>query len=198
MFENDNPNVKYKLLNLLVDNPSFVLLLKNKYIDDDIWQFCIEREPGLFKHMKNPSIAICEFALEVDGYNLKYIAKKFKHIEITRKMVYIALRNCPKAIDYVPEDILDVGLRELAFDNDPSLMKDYDFKDLRYDYVSSMINKNPAYIKYINNPPDELIVSAIKQDSNVCVYFEKLSPYVINVVNELYPNLLELYSYNPE
>ncbi len=187
-------SIKYKVLNLLVDNPSAILLFKNKYIDDDIWRFCIEREPAIFKHMKSPNEEMCEFALSIDGHNLKYIRKKFTDIKITRKMAYIAISNCPKAIMYVPEEILDEGLKEKAFSSDPSILQNFDFKDLRYDYIKKLINENPAFIKYINNPPDDLIIEAIKKDSNICVYFDKLSPRVITVINEINPDLLLLYN----
>lgn len=192
MIEN-NESMKYKVLNLLVDDPTAILLFKNKYIDDDVWKFCIEREPGIFKHMKAPNEQMCEFALGIDGHNLKYIRKKFTDIKITRKMAYIATNNCPKSIMYVPEEILDEGLKEKAFSADPSLLQNFEFKDLRYDYIKNLINENPACIKYINNPPDDLILEAIKRDSNVCVYFEKLSPRVMAVINEINPDLLLLY-----
>lgn len=192
MIEN-NESMKYKVLNLLVDDPSAILLFKNKYIDDDVWKFCIEREPGIFKHMKDPSEEMCEFALSVDGHNLKYIEKRFTNIKITRKMAYIAISNCPKAIVYIPPEILDEGLKEKAFNSDPSLLQNFDFNDLRYDYIKNTITENPSFIKYINSPPDDLIIEAIKKDPNICVYFEKLSPRVVAVINEINPNLLLLY-----
>lgn len=190
----DDESLKYKLLNLLMDDPSYILLLKNKYIDIDLWKFCIEREPNLFTHMKDPSIETCEFALEMDGYNLRHIAKNLSHITITPKMAFIALKNCPKAIFYVPQDILNAGLMEIAFDADPSLMKAFKFKELRYSYISKKIKESPGYIKYINNPTDELVIDAIRADKNVCVYFDTVSPPVRNVIEELYPELLSLFT----
>lgn len=188
MFKNDE-TLKYKLLNLLMDDPSYILLLKNKYIDIDLWKFCIEREPNLFRHMKDPSIEMCEFALEMDGYNLKHIVKNLPNIVVTKKMAFIALKNCPKAIFYVPRDIIDVGLMEIAFDSDPSLMKSFNYNELRSSYVLSRIKENPSCIKYINNPTNDLIIEAIKADKNVCVYFDKISPEVKKVIEELYPEL---------
>lgn len=193
MINSNDELLKHKLLNLLIDNPSFILLLKNKYIDDDVWKFCIEREPSLFKYMKTPSVEMCEFAVSNDGYNLKYIKNKFKYIPITKKMAYLAIHNSARALFYVPKDIIDIGLMELAFDSDPSLMKEFDFNQLRYEYVRRTLIDNPSYIKYINNPAEELIISAIKKEPNVCVYFENISPRVREVIDELYPDLLSLY-----
>lgn len=193
MINSNDELLKHKLLNLLIDNPSFILLLKNKYIDDDVWKFCIEREPSLFKYMKTPSVEMCEFAVSIDGYNLKYIKNKFNYISITKKMAYLAIHNSARALFYVPKDIIDIGLMELAFDSDPSLMKEFDFNQLRYEYVRRVLNDNPSYIKYINNPAEELIISTIKKEPNVCVYFENISPRVREVIDELYPDLLSLY-----
>lgn len=193
MIENNDEIMKYKLLQLLIENPEYVLLIKNKYIDEDVWRICIENEPSLFRHMKNPSIDICEFALSVDGYNLRYIEEYFDDIEITPKMAYIAVKNCPNAIFYVPPSIIDDGLKEIAFDANPALMKEFKFKDLRYEYVRKLIADNPQYIRYINNPPDELVMMSIEKNPNVYVYIDKPSLIVQERFKSLYPEVAELY-----
>lgn len=181
-----------KLFGLLIEDPSMILLLKNKYISDDMWKFCIEREPSLFKYMKNPSIEMCYFALEIDGHNLKYIKNKFKDIKITRKMAFLAISNCPKAIFYVPQEILDTGLKELAFDKDPSLMKSFQF--IRPDYIEKVIENNPANVKYINNPDEDFICQALLKEPNICVYFNTLTPKMKKIIEEKYPQLIPFYS----
>lgn len=181
-----------KLFGLLIEDPSMILLLKNKYISDDMWKFCIEREPSLFKYMKNPSLEMCYFALEIDGHNLKYIKNKFKDIKITRKMAFLAISNCPKAIFYVPQEILDTGLKELAFDKDPSLMKSFQF--IRPDYIEKVIENNPANVKYINNPDEDIICQALLKEPNICVYFNTLTPKMKKIIEEKYPQLIPFYS----
>ena len=37
--------VKTKILNAIVEDPEIVLLLKEKYVNEEIWKFCIERDP---------------------------------------------------------------------------------------------------------------------------------------------------------
>ena len=191
MLTHDEEIIRGRLLKILVEDPTMILVLKNKYITDDLWKFCIEREPSLFKEMKEPSEEMCEFALQVDGSNLKYIRKKFKYIKITKKMAYIAISTCPKAILYVPEKILDDGLKEIAFDKDPSLMKE--FKNIRPEFINKKVRENPSNIKFINNPNEDIVCEALIAEPNVCVYFEKLSSKMIGVLKHHHPNFLELY-----
>ena len=191
MYEHDEEIIRNRLLKVLVEDPTMILVLKNKYITDDLWKFCIEREPSLFQEMKNPSEEMCEFALHADGSNLKYIRKNFPYIKITKKMAYISILSCPKAILYVPDKILDEGLKEMAFEKDPSLMKE--FKYIRPDYINKKIIENPANIKYINNPDEDLVCNALIIEPNVCVYFEKLTPRMISTLQQYHPQFLDLY-----
>jgi len=184
--------IKQRLLRMLVDDPTMILVLKNKYINDDLWKFCIEREPSLFKEMKDPDEEMCLFAINVDGYNLRYIRKKFTKIKITNKMAYMAISNCPKSILFVPDNILDDGLKEMAFNKDPSLMKE--FKDIRKEFIKKKVQENPSNIKYINSPDDELVCEAIKAEPNICVYFSKLTPTMYDTLKTHHPQFLELYS----
>ena len=41
-------NIRSKILNAIMDDPEIITFLKEKYVDDEIWKFCIEREPSLF------------------------------------------------------------------------------------------------------------------------------------------------------
>lgn len=191
MIDHDQEVIKERLLKVLVEDPTMILVIKNKYITDELWRFCIEREPSLFTEMKDPDEGMCEFALQVDGSNLKYIRKKFSHIKITTRMAYIAIMSCPKAILYVPEKILDEGLKEMAFDKDPTLMKE--FKYVRPEYVTKKMLENPANIKYINNPDEDMICNAIIAEPNICVYFEKLTPRMRTTLIEYHPQFLDLY-----
>ena len=48
-------SVRTKMLNVIMEDPEIVELFKEKYVDETIWKYCIEREPSLFKKMKHPS-----------------------------------------------------------------------------------------------------------------------------------------------
>ena len=104
MLLEQDQNIKTKILNAIMEDPEIVLILKEKYVDEDIWKYCIEREPSLFKKMKHPSESLCMFACEVDGSNLKWIKNKFSYIRITDVMAYTAVKSNPKAILYVAID----------------------------------------------------------------------------------------------
>jgi len=184
--------VQDRVLKLLYEEPSLVLALKEKYVTDEIWKFCIEREPALFEQMKHPSIELCNYAVSVDGYNLKYIRSTFNYIKITEKMVYVAVNNCASAILFVPPKLLSTGLKELAFDKDPSLMINYD--DIRPEYIRKKLDEDPAYLKYIRNADENLICDVLIRNPNMIVYFDTLTPKMTTVLKEYHPNVFELYS----
>lgn len=185
-----------KVLKVLYDEPSLVLALKEKYIDESLWRFCIEREPGLFKKMKHPSQDICEFAVSVNGKNLKYIVKRFKYIHITEKMIFDAIKSYPRAIEYVPEKFMTDGIKEFAFDREPDLM--LEFNDIRPEYVLRKVQDDPYYLKFIHHPDDELVCEALKKNPNMIAYVQNITPTVTTFMKENYPEILEMYMRNKE
>lgn len=185
---------KTKILKAIVEDPEIVLLLKEKYVDDEVWKFCIEREPTLFKKMKRPNEAICVFACSVDGGNLKYIKNKFKHILITGTLCMISVKSNPKAILYVPKSLMNDELKEMAFDNDPSLMIYFD--DIREEYVEKIIREKPYAIQYIKRINEKMICDVIKESPAICTYFNKMTPMMIATLAEHHPNYYSLYKNN--
>lgn len=188
--------VSSKVLKVLYDEPSLVLALKEKYVNDSVWRFCIEREPGLFKKMKHPSQKICEFAVEVNGKNLKYVVKRFKYIELTEKMMLDAIRSYPKALLYIPSKYQTDGIKEYAFDRDPSLM--LEFNDVRKDYIERKVLEEPYFLKFVKNADDTLICNVLKQNPNMIAYVENLTPEIIVFMKENYPDILEMVTRNSE
>lgn len=188
--------VSSKVLKVLYDEPSLVLALKEKYINDSVWRFCIEREPGLFKKMKHPSQKICEFAVEVNGKNLKYVVKRFKYVQLTEKMMLDAIRSYPKALLYIPSKYQTDGIKEYAFDRDPSLM--LEFNDIRKDYIERKVLDEPYYLKFVKNADDRLICNVLKQNPNMIAYVENLTPEIIIFMKENYPDILDMVTRNSE
>lgn len=185
---------KNKILRVIMEDPEIVTLLKEKYVDEEIWKFCIEREPSLFRKMKHPSYNICMHACEVDGSNLRYIKNKFSYITITDVMAYTAVNSNPKSIIYVPKKLLSDDLKEMAFDRDPSLMQYFDM--IRDEYLEKIVCEKPSSIQYVEFPNEDLICKAILIDPNVCVYINNLTPKMLNVLKENYPDHYTLYSRN--
>lgn len=181
--------IKPKLLALIIDDPSTILLLKNRYITDDLWQFAITQEPSLFEDVKDPSVEICITALEADGANLKILKKKHRHIPITRKMAYAAVSNCPDAIKDVPKELIDNGLMELAFDGKPSLM--LDFTKIRPAYITKTLRENPSYIKYVKHINENLVCDAMLENPNIALYFDVLTPKMKSLIETNYPEMVQ-------
>lgn len=194
MLLEQNNSIKTKILNAIMEDPEIVLIMKERYIDEDIWKFCIEREPSLFKKMKHPSESLCMFACEVDGSNLRYIKNKFTYIQITNVMVYTAVRSNPKAILYAPKKFINEGLMEMAFMNDPSLMAYFD--NISDDCVMRIIEEKPYAIQYVKHPSDDIICDMIRKSPEICVYLNDISDNALTVLEDLYPNYFSLYKNN--
>lgn len=185
---------KNKILRAIMEDPEIVTLLKEKYVDEEIWKYCIEREPSLFRKMKHPSYDICLHACEIDGSNLRYIKNKFSYITITDVMAYTSVRSNPKSIIYVPKKLLSDDLKEMAFDKDPSLMQHFDV--IRNSYLEKIISEKPSSIQYVQFPSEELVCKAISYNPNVCVYIEKLTPKMLEVLKQHHADYYTLYSRN--
>lgn len=196
MILDKDDRIKTKILNAIVEDPEIVLLLKEKYVDEEIWKFCIERDPGLFRKMKHPSESICMFACSVDGSNLKHIKNKFKHILITDVMCFTSVRSNPKAILYVPKTLLNEKLKEMAFDGDPSLMAFFDV--VRPEYVERLLVEKPYAIRYVPNINEDIICEAIKVSPNICPYLNHMTPKMLETLNQFHPAFYSLYKNNTE
>ena len=189
---NRDENAQSQLMRVLYDEPSLITYVKERYITDDIWMFCIEREPSVFENMKRPNERVCNFAVEIDGSNLKHVREKFTYIPITNKMCYNAVKSCPKAILDVPKKLLSNGLMEMAFDAEPSLM--IYFNDIRPEYIKKKVSENPSYLKYINDPDEDFVCEILLKNPNTCVYLDRLTPRMLDIMRDNYPDTYELYT----
>ena len=184
-------NIRNKILNAIMEDPEIVLVLKEKYVDEEVWKFCIEREPSLFMKMKHPSESICMFACEVDGANLRYIRNKFSYILITPGMAYISVKSNPKAILYVPSKLLSDSLKEMAFDRDPSLMAFFD--DIRDEYIEKVIEEKPYVMQYIKHLNEDSICRKIEKNPTICVYLNNITDKMMATLEKHHPNYYALY-----
>lgn len=164
-----NADTEQKLLNLLSDDPSLILLLKGKYITDSMWRLCIQKEPALFQCMKNPSNEMCLFALAEDGNNLKHILES-DEVKPTREMIWTAVKSYPPIILDIPSHLITESLKECAFDRDPSLMRYYD--RIRHTYLERKLMEDPTLVRYLKRPTDEMWIEAIKRQPSVCAYLQ--------------------------
>ena len=177
------------ILKLLSDDPSCILLLRSKCTTDNMWKVVIQLEPSLFQYMKDPSNEMCLYALKEDGSNLQYVVKN-PSVKLTSEMIYTAVSNYPAAIFDVPVEMRDNAIKEFAFDRDPTLMKN--FKNVRKEYINRKIREDPSFIRFLNDPDEDLVCKAIENDPNYCVYVKKFTPRIKKLIETLYPDIIPL------
>ncbi len=195
----DNENekdIRLKIISAVIEDPEIIFVVKERYVDESLWRFCIERDTSVFRKMKHPSEEICMFACEVDGANLRWIRNKFSYIKITDMMAYIAVKSNPTAILYVPDKLLTNTLMEMAFDADSSLMAYFDH--IQLGYLTEKLKSDPSAIQYIKDPDEDLICDLIQRNPTVCVYIKELSKKMLHVLKKNHPNYYQLYQNNLE
>ena len=164
------------ILKLLSDDPSCILLLRSKCTTDNMWKVVIQLEPSLFQYMKDPSNEMCLYALKEDGSNLQYVVKN-PSVKLTSEMIYTAVSNYPAAIFDVPAEMRDNAIKEFAFDRDPTLIKN--FTNVRKEYINRKIKEDPSFIRFLNDPDEDLVCKAIENDPNYCVYVKLFTLRII-------------------
>lgn len=181
--------VKQKIFDLLIEDPSAICMIKSKYLTDDVWKFCIEQEPSLFKYMKYPTNEMCDFAVSLDGKNLRYVRKK--KIPITPKMAYLAIKNDPNAIFEVPNKMVTPALKELAYDQKPELVEIYGVPS--NDYIRRCI-KDQKYniLNYIPEPDETVMLEALDENPLMCRYINHLTDAMKALIREKYPHFVPL------
>ena len=177
------------ILKLLSDDPSCMLLLRSKCTTDNMWKVVIQLEPSLFQYMKDPSNEMCLYALKEDGSNLQYVVKN-PSVKLTSEMIYTAVSNYPAAIFDVPVEMRDNAIKEFAFDRDPTLIKN--FTNVRKEYINRKIKEDPSFIRFLNDPDEDLVCKAIENDPNYCVYVKKFTPRIKKLIETLYPDIIPL------
>ena len=177
------------ILKLLSDDASCILLLRSKCTTDNMWKVVIQLEPSLFQYMKDPSNEMCLYALKEDGSNLQYVVKN-PSVKLTSEMIYTAVSNYPAAIFDVPVEMRDNAIKEFAFDRDPTLIKN--FTNVRKEYINRKIKEDPSFIRFLNDPDEDLVCKAIENDPNYCVYVKKFTPRIKKLIETLYPDIIPL------
>ena len=178
-----------KLLQLIAQDPSNILLVKDSLITPQMWRYAIEQDPSLFQYIKNPSPDICEFAVEQSGENLKHV-RELNYDAITPQMCYDAISSYPSAILYVPSDLCDYQMREYAIDLDPTLVQA--FSDLRPGYIQDKLQKDPSFCRFLRNPTEEMEYRAVEADANYCAYVKHFTPKIKALIRTLYPEIIPL------
>lgn len=136
-----DPQREHRILELLTDDPSVILMFRPEMTTDEMWKIAIANEPSLFQNMKNPSKEMILYALSQDGANLRYLQKS--GIQLTPEYIYTAVENYPGAIFMIPETLWSARLKEFACSKDTSLMKEI---PLSRSYIESQLRKDPTLV----------------------------------------------------
>lgn len=182
-----NTDREKRLLEVLSDDPSMILIFKNKYTTENMWKVCIENEPSLFQFMKEPSEEMILFALSEDGANIKYLHDM--GITMTPKMIYTAVENYPGAIYFIPQELRTSRLKEFACSIDPSMMREL---PLRREYVDKRLKEDPSLVRFLSKPTEDQICKAIEANPNICAYVENYTPRIKELIMKLYPEIVPL------
>ena len=178
---------EFKIMELLSDDPSMILMFKNKCITDNMWKIAIENEPSLFQYMTNPSEEMILLALREDGANIKYLPKM--GITITPKMAYTALKNYPGAIYLLPIDLQTRNVKEFACTEDPTLMKEM---DLKKEFVERQLRKDPLLVRFLKNPTGDQWCRALEASPNICAFIETFTPRMKEIMLRKYPEMIQM------
>ena len=184
-----DPRKESIILELLIEEPSLILMFKDEYITENMWKISIENEPPLFQFMVNPSDEIIQFALEQDGANIKYL--KNMGIQITPKMIYTAVKNYPGAIYLIPKSLRSNKLKEYACTEDPSLMREF---SLNRKFIEARLKEDPTLVRYLPNPSEDQICKALEKDPSVCAYIKNFTPRMKSIIISKYPEIIPLIS----
>lgn len=182
-----DPAREMRIYSMLQTDPSFILIIKNKYLTENMWKIAIENEPSLFQYMEKPSEEMILFALKEDGANIQYIEKM--GITLTPRMMYTAVHAYPGAIQLIPKERRTAKLREFACSEDPALMKEL---PLQPGFIRRQLHRDPTLVRFLNDPDEDQICKAIETDPNVCVYINKFTPKIRRLIKELYPEIIPL------
>ena len=182
-----NPEKERKIINLIIEDPSIIRLIKNKYLTEDMWKAAIDSEPSIFQYMKDPSEKMILYALSKDGANIQYLSKM--NVIITDKMIYTAIDEYPEAIKLLPYKYQTAEIKEYASIKNPVLLRSL---NLSKGFIDQQLKKDPTLIRYIDNPTEDQLCRALKANPNMISFIEFFTPKMISLIKELYPDIIPM------
>ena len=172
---------------MLSEDPSLILMFKEKSITENMWKVAIENEPSLFQHVKNPSEQLILLALKEDGANIKYL--KHMGIAITPQMIYCAVKNYPGAIFLLPPELRTRSVVEFACTEDPTLMRDV---KLKKEFIDRRLRQDPTLVRFLKNPTEDQYCKALEVNPDMCAFIETFTPKMIDIILSKYPDIVQL------
>ena len=174
-----------QIMKILNENPEMIMTFKAKYVTEGMWDYCISRNPQLFRECKDPTPKLCYRVLSMDGFFLEDIDPSKYSKEIYTRMCWIALETTPKAFPLIPEKYRTKEMKTYAYSMDPELLLSE--KRLTPAMLEEIIDHRPDLIRYVANPTDDLIIRALEKEPKAIVYFTSISDRVRTWYEEHFP-----------
>lgn len=172
------------ILRLILDeHPEAIVFIKSKYLTEEDWEDAIEKNPEVFPYCKNPTYEMCRAAVEYNGEFLFHCPKSFwdNHL-ITQAVVATPHVITDKRF---PEEYKNFDLTKLAVEHDPSILGDVDLPE---EEIKRVLRWKPSAIRYMKHPSEDLICYALLRDPNLVLTLKRITPKMLKVVQEVYPD----------
>lgn len=173
----------------ITEHPEVLPLLKDKYTTDDILEEAIQLEPDVFKYIRNPSPRIISAAFEIDGGNVKFVPSQTL-MTLPEDVLMTAIdSNFDEAMPCIDVSELSEEAQIDIFHKDPVRALEYGVQVPSY-YILAEIRKTPSIVRYIPNATNEMKCEALSLEPNVVLYFNTLTPEMMDIIDEKYPYLI--------
>lgn len=176
---------------ILTEFPEAIRIIKSKYITEEDWDYALDTDPGLFRYAKYPTLKMCRTAISRDGTNIFKIKNYSDFTEAQfNELIDLAVRTTPSVYCDLERPYQTLARRKMAVSIDHTMIDDVGA--LPKDFVESIIDEDPSAIQYIRNPDDDLKCIALKSNPNSGLYFGELSPKMVDVINECWPEWINV------
>lgn len=178
------------VLECITEHPEYLKIIKSKYLTDDLYEQAIQIEPAVFEHIKEPSIRVINFALDIDGGFLRCLDEE-KLLGLPLASFEIAIESNPEeAVKYIPKRSLNAVMTDKRkldmFMEYPEVIRDRHIK-VNEAVIREYILQNPSYIKYVENPSEALVCATLAEDPMVALYFTELTDAMMDVIDANWP-----------
>ena len=141
-------------------NPNVINLIDKSYLTNNLYLKVLSKNGLLLKNITNQTDEMCYTAVENNGLALEFA--QFKTPEICQ----IAYQNDISAIKFIPEPSMQMCNDAIKKDITLITHTSSHYNPSNEDLIN-LIKKNPKYLFDINNPTEDMVLEAVKQDCNI-------------------------------
>lgn len=187
---------KNVVLQAVKQTTSAIKYIPEKYQTDEVYIALFDMMPQVLKHIKKPSLPLCEYALEklpsalsyikdasilteemykraviADWKNLRYVPDKQK----TKELCDLAINTNYKAFKFFPEQYKTLELCEIAINKDVSLIRYCPPPMISFEMCEKCLKKRGSLLEFIPDKfkTESLCLIAVKQDFSALNFIPK-------------------------